>query len=266
MKAKDYIEANRAAWNQAAPFHERSQEFTDLANGISQPDYSCLDEVQTEWLLKVGVSDKDIVHLCCNNGRELLSIKKMGAANCVGFDISSEFIGQARRLADLGDVSCQFIESDVYDIASEFDQQFDVCVVTIGVFGWMPDLGLFFEAASRLLRPGGKLFVHEEHPIVNMFEPDSDDPLQLVNSYFRPEPFIETDIIVYDGEDQGSGETHYWFVHTLSDIISGCLKTGFALEEFREYEDNISSEEYDVFEEQQAQLPLSYILVATKPE
>ena len=266
MKAEDYVKANRTAWNQAAPFHERSQEFKKLVNDISRPDHSCLDEVQTEWLTKVGVTGKDVVHLCCNNGRELLSNKKMGAANCVGFDISSEFIDQARRLAVFGNVSCQFIESDVYEISNEFDRQFDVCVLTIGVFGWMPDLDRFFEVVSRLLRHGGKLFVHEQHPIANMFEPNAENPHQMVNSYFRPEPFVESEIIVYDGEDQGSGKTHYWFVHTLSAVISGCLKSGFTLEEFREYDDNISSVEWDVFEEQEAQLPLSYILVATKPE
>ena len=76
------------------------------------------------------MTGKDVVHLCCNNGRELLSIKKMGAANCVGFDISCEFIDQARRLAVFGSVSCQFIESDVYEISHEFDRQFDVCVLT----------------------------------------------------------------------------------------------------------------------------------------
>ena len=31
----------------------------------------------------------------------------------------------------------------------------------------------------------------------------------MVNSYFQDEPFVESEIIVYDGEDRGTGETHY---------------------------------------------------------
>ena len=86
----------------------------------------------------------------------------------------------------------------------------------------------------------------------------------MANSYFRKEPFIESEIIVYDGEDQGSGETHYWFVHTLGDILTSCLNSDFSLESFCEYPDNISSDEFDVYEDQEAQLPLSFTLIATK--
>jgi SAM-dependent methyltransferase len=264
MKTNDYVKANQAAWNEAAPFHERSQEFEELLKNVGRPDFSCLDDTQTQWLSSIGVVGKDVVHLCCNNGRELLSLEKMGAARCVGFDASVKFIEQARCLAQAGNSASEFVESDVYEISNDFDQRFDLCIITIGVFGWMPDLERFFEVIYRLLRPGGTLFIHEEHPIVNMFEPDSKDPHRPVNSYFQSDPFVESDIIVYDGSDGGSGTPHYWFVHTLSDVLSACLKTGIRLDEYREFEDNISSDEYDIFEDQEAQLPLSYILVATK--
>ncbi len=264
MKAGDYIRANRAAWNQAAPYHENSQDFAEILDGMSQPMYSCLDDVQTEWLTKINVKDKNVVHLCCNNGRELLSIEKQGAVDCVGVDISGEFIGQAQRLAEAGNLKSRFLECDVYETPTEFDQQFDLCLLTIGVFGWMPDLGRLFDVINRLLRPEGKLFVHEEHPIVNMVDPEDGDPFRMVSSYFQKEPFVESEIIVYDGQDQGSGETHYWFVHSLSDVITSCLNSGLKLEEFREYANNISSDEFNVYEDREAQMPLSYVLVASK--
>lgn len=264
MKTNDYTDANRSAWNEAAPFHEQGREFRDIASRIGNADFSCLDEVQIEWLTDIGVSGKDIVQLCCNNGRELLSIERLGAASCVGFDISGAFITQARYLAETGGLSCRFVESDVYRIPGEFDHQFDLCVITIGVLGWMPDLGRFFDVVHRLLRPGGKLFIHEEHPIVNMLEPYAENPFHMVNSYFRAEPFVETDIIVYDGTQPGSAAPHYWFVHTLSSVISNCLNSGFTLERFCEYENNISSDEYDVYEGREAQLPLSYAMLAAR--
>ena len=135
-------------------------------------------------------------------------------------------------------------------------------MITIGVFGWMPDLGRFFDVANRLLRPGGHLFVHEQHPITNMLEPGDPDPFKLVNSYFKPDPFVENEIIVYDDSDAGRGETHYWFVHTLGDVLTACLDRGLTITHYTESATNISSDPYAVYEDQDAQLPLSYALVA----
>jgi SAM-dependent methyltransferase len=193
-----------------------------------------------------------------------LSIKNLGAARCVGFDQSSAFLAQAAELKAVGALECQFVEGDIYQTAPEFDSAFDLVVITIGVLGWMPELGKFFDVAVRLLRPGGQLFIHEQHPITNMLEPGDGDPFALVHSYFRSEPFADDDIIVYDDEDAGKGKTYYWFVHTLADTITACLERGLALDHFAEYPTNISSEEFDRFEDREAQLPLSYSLTASK--
>ena len=44
----------------------------------------------------------------------------------------------------------------------------------------MPDLVRFFEIAAGLLRPGGLLLIHEQHPVIEMMEPGGkDDPVSL---------------------------------------------------------------------------------------
>ncbi len=263
-KTSDYTNANRLAWNEAAPFHEASDDFQALREGFAHTGFSILDEVETERLQALGVQGKDVAQLCCNNGREILSIKNLGAARCVGFDQSSAFLAQAAELKAAGALDCQFVEGDIYEIAPEFDSAFDLVVLTIGVLGWMPELGKFFDVAVRLLRPGGQLFIHEQHPITNMLEPGNDDPFALVHSYFRSEPFVENDIIVYDDQDAGKGSTYYWFVHTLADTITACLERGLTLDHFSEYPTNIGSEEIDQYEDREAQLPLSYSLTASK--
>ena len=126
------------------------------------------------------------------------------------------------------------------------------------------DLGAFFDVAARLLKPGGALLVYEEHPIMNMFEPGAADPLKPVNSYFKAEPFEDVGAIVYDGTQDLPGETQYWFVHKLSDIMTACLERGLAIEHVREYPHNINADEFEIYDGQAAQLPLSYCLVARK--
>lgn len=52
--------------------------------------YSSLDTIETYHLEKINLVDKAVAQLCCNNGRELLSIKNKGAGYCVGFDIAEK--------------------------------------------------------------------------------------------------------------------------------------------------------------------------------
>ena len=263
----DYTAANRAAWEASAPYHEAGAEFAGLLEGFAKPGFSCLDRVLTERLMALGVAGKDVAQICCNNGREILSVKTLAAGRCVGFDQSGAFLAQARRLAATGvggGIECDFVEGDAYKIPATYDGAFDIVLITIGVFGWMPELGTFFDVIARLLRPGGALLIYEEHPIMNMFEPGAADPHKPVNSYFKTEPFEDTGAIVYDGTQDLPGKAQYWFVHKLSDILSAGLERGLAIEHFREYPHNINADEFEIYDGQEAQLPLSYCLVARK--
>jgi SAM-dependent methyltransferase len=238
-----------------------------LLEGFAKPGFSCLDAVLTERLTVLEVAGKDVAQLCCNNGREILSVKNLKAGRCVGFDQSGAFLAQARRLAATGvggGIECDFVEGDAYKIPATYDGAFDIVLITIGVFGWMPELGTFFDVIARLLRPGGALLIYEQHPIMNMFEPGAADPLKPVNSYFKAEPFEDQGAIVYDGTPDLPGETQYWFVHKLSDIMTACLEGGLAIEHVREYPHNINSDEFEIYDGQAAQLPLSYMLVVRK--
>ena len=75
--------------------------------------------------------DKAVIQLGCNNGRELISVKKAGAGRCVGIDVSDKFIAQARQLASVGDAEVDFVRSSVYDIPHSFDGQFDLVYVCL---------------------------------------------------------------------------------------------------------------------------------------
>ena len=147
MNHQDYTSANKAAWDQVGP-HHRAQNFASLTNTVKQAAPDCLDPGTKELLNRFEVRSKSIAHLCSNNGRELVAIKKLGAQRCVGFDISAEFTKQAQELSTIAQTECEFITSNVFDIPASFDGQFDLVLVTIGALGWMPDLAGF----SRWLR------------------------------------------------------------------------------------------------------------------
>jgi ubiquinone/menaquinone biosynthesis C-methylase UbiE len=262
--ADEMIAANRAAWGASAPHHRAAQSFAVLLNGFATPGYSCLDAVATERFGALQVAGKDVAQICCNNGREILSVRNMGAATCVGFDQSAAFLAQGRELAAAGNLDCRFVETDANRISTAFDEAFDLVFITIGVFGWMPDLKAFLGVAARLLRPGGALFVYEQHPIMNMFEPENEAPLLPMHSYFKAEPFEEKSPIVYDGSSGPDVNAHFWFVHTMGDVMTACIEHDLRIEHFREYPHNISSKEFDIYDAGPASLPQCYTLIARK--
>jgi ubiquinone/menaquinone biosynthesis C-methylase UbiE len=204
------------------------------------------------------------VQICCNNGRELLSIKNLGAARCVGFDISDAFIDEARRLAAAGSIDCTFVRSDVYAIPAEHDASFDIAYVSVGVLTWMPDLAEFFRIAARLLKPGGRLLVYEIHPMADMFEPEAgSSPPAPRYSYFEAGPIAESTGLDYYGGIRYAAKTNYSFHHTLGDIFEGCLRAGFAIRSFREYGHDIANI-FAPFADMEVRLPLCYTLTAER--
>lgn len=262
MNKSSVTEANRRAWNSAASRHA-AVAYQALREHFSQPGYSHLTPFEQERLQTIGIAGKDIVQLACNNGRELLSLKNLGAHRCVGFDISDEFIEQARGLARAGSVECDFVRSSIYDISTDYNGSFDLAYITIGVLGWMPDLDAFFAVVARLLRPGGEVFIYEMHPILDMFEngPEHmEDPLRAYHSYFRTDPFADTAGLDYVGNTSYEGPISYWFHHKMSDIITALLHNGIEIRAFEEVAHDRSAV-FKHLESLPVKPPLSYVLV-----
>jgi len=266
LERKQYSEANRAAWNEAMPLHQKAaRENWDTA--FSQPGYSCIDEIEMQQLMQVGIQGRDIAHLCCNNGVELLSLKNLGAAKCVGFDICDEAILEANQRAQLCAIDCHYIRTDVYDIPPEFDAQFDMIYISIGCFGWLPNLPSFFAVAGRLLREGGVVFIHEGHPFGETLPVDSDpqtDFLRITEPYFKKEPYVEYGGLDYVGHSHHDSEKPlYWFTHTMSDILMAMIGNKITITHISEYDVDISNVKQRV-EQAKASVPLSMILIGKK--
>ncbi|HVN54247.1 MAG TPA: class I SAM-dependent methyltransferase [Anaerolineaceae bacterium] len=259
MEKRKYTQANKLAWDAAAPVHAQVK-LANLLVDVQTPGYSCLDPIETGIFLRIGLQGKSVAQLCCNNGLELISVKNLGANECVGFDISSAFIDQARQLAAAGHFDCEFVESDVLEIPEQYHHRFELVFFTIGALGWIPDLGLLFDTVRSLMKPGGCLFIYEMHPILDMFEgEDHNDPPALKDSYFREEPFIEETGLDYFHFSEYQSPKTYWFHHKLADVIGECIRQGFRLDFFEEYPHDISNV-YRHFENIHARLPLCYAL------
>ncbi len=162
-------------------------------------------------------------------------------------------------------MDCEFFCTDVYEIPADYDARFDLVTITIGVVSWMPDLSGFLAVAARLLRPGGALFIYEQHPILFMIEPGkAEEPVSWDYSYFRREPFIESEGLDYYGGGTYESKPMTSFQYGLAEVVMAGLASGLAVEHFEELPGHISNSWYNV-ERQGPELPMSYTLVLRKP-
>ncbi len=260
MKNSEFTETNRIMWNETADAHTEGY-VRDLFDRIAAPDFTTFDDVEEKLFNQISLTDKAVAQLGCNNGRELIAIKKAGAGDCVGFDISEKFIAQAIALANAADVDVNFVCTDFYNISSDHDGQFDLIYISVGVLGWLPDLDQFFEIVSRFLKTDGQLFIYEMHPALSMYE--SHKGLSVQYSYFHNEPNYADNVPDYMDSSKVISAPSYWFHHKLSDIIGCCIQHQLNLTHFKEYEHDISAE-YAAFENLAMKPPLCYSLLAIK--
>ncbi|WP_158968005.1 class I SAM-dependent methyltransferase [Chachezhania sediminis] len=264
-RREDYTAANREAWDASAPLHGQGAAWEALLAAAAQPGFSVLDEHLTGIVGGLGLDGGSAVQICCNNARELLSLASLGLRPALGIDISAGFLDQGRKLAEAAGLSPRLVASDVYSLPQDLGRH-DLALITIGALGWMPELAAFFRVVAGLIAPGGALVVYETHPVLEMFDPAGVDPHAPATSYFERRPFEVPELITYDGTDHGPGKTGYWFVHTLGDVVTACAATGLRVERLTEYPHTIREPEYDIYAGREAQVPMSFSLVARMPE
>ena len=101
MDIKSITEKNRAAWNEAVSYHQKARN-KSLHNGFKKLDFTTFNRECDKCLLpklrNINFVGKTVAQLPCNNGRELLSLLKLGADKAVGFDISDVAIDEAKKL------------------------------------------------------------------------------------------------------------------------------------------------------------------------
>ncbi|WP_323844604.1 class I SAM-dependent methyltransferase [Microbulbifer magnicolonia] len=233
-----YTESTIASWEEAAPIHRQINR--DLLEKVAAPDFNALEADFDALVSGFDLHGKSVVQVCCNNGKDLLSIRKKGAGRCLGIDGSYLFIEQARELARAA--SCpemEFACHNIYQLPEYYRTSFDFAVITVGVLNWMPDLPRFMQICASLLKPGGWLLMEELHPVLNMYE--EGEPSHLAQSYFDRRPFRDDSGLDYFTGRKYQARENYYFHHTLADILTAAISSQLALRSFREMGINVGN-------------------------
>jgi SAM-dependent methyltransferase len=233
----DYRTVNRANWDERAPAHAASPDYA-VERFVSDPRY--LSEVVRFDLPCLGdIAGLRAVHLQCHIGTDTVSLHRLGA-RVTGLDFSGASLAQARDLARRSGATVDFLEADVYDAAEVLERGgFDLVYTGIGALCWLPDARRWAQVVADLLRPGGRLFLREGHPMLGTLDdPRPDGLLAVEYPYFeRPEPMVWDEPGTYVATDATFQQnvTHSWN-HGLGEVVTALLDAGLDLTMLREHD------------------------------
>jgi SAM-dependent methyltransferase len=226
----DYRAVNRASWDERVPAHAGSPDYALERFG---QDPAFLSDVVRFDLPRLGeVAGARGVHLQCHIGTDTISLARLGA-RMSGLDFSAPAVAQAAALAQRVDAAVDFVQADVYDAVDVFGaERFDLVFTGVGALCWLPDIRRWAAVVAGLLRPGGRLFLREGHPMLwALAEPRPDELLVVDHPYFETAtPTVWDDGGTYVETDATFAHTvtHQWN-HGLGEIVSALLDGGMDL-------------------------------------
>jgi SAM-dependent methyltransferase len=234
---EDYRQLNRASWDERAGPHAASPGYA-VERFAADPAFLS-KVVRFDQPLLGDVGGLRGVHLQCHIGTDTVSLARLGA-DMTGLDFSPASLAQARRIAGLAGADIRFVEADVYDAATVLGpESFDLVYTGIGALGWLPSIARWAGVVAGLLRPGGRLFIREGHPMMWALDEDWDGNLLVVDyPYFeREEPLVFDDDGTYVETDAvfTHNRTHSWN-HGLGEIVTALLDAGMELTGLTEHD------------------------------
>jgi SAM-dependent methyltransferase len=235
--SEEYLRLNRASWDERAPAHAVSP---DYALQRFRDDPAHLSDVVRFDLPRLGsVEGMRGVHLQCHLGTDTISLARLGA-EMTGLDFSGPALEQARRLAAEAGADVDFVESDVYAAADVLPAGgFDLVFTGIGALCWIPSVARWADVVARLLRPGGRLFLREGHPMLwALGDPRPDGLVTVEHPYVEragatvwdePGTYVETDTTFEHNV------THEWN-HGLGQVVTAVLDAGLVMTSLVEHD------------------------------
>ena len=224
----DYRQVNRANWDERAPAHAASVDYA-LERFHGDPEHLS-DVVRFDLPLLGDVAGLDGVHLQCHIGTDTISLARLGA-RMTGLDFSPASLAEARRLATETGSEVEFVESDVYAAVEALGAgRFDLVFTGVGALCWLPDVRRWGRVVADLLRPGGRLFLRESHPVLWSLD-DRSGGLTIGYPYFETaEPLVwdEPGTYVETDAEFTQNVTHEWN-HGLGEIVTALLDAGMEL-------------------------------------
>ncbi|MEV4147175.1 class I SAM-dependent methyltransferase [Amycolatopsis sp. NPDC049691] len=231
----DSFAVNKANWDERAVLHAASPGYS-FDDFVTDPAH--LSPVVRFDRPRLGdISGLRGVHLQCHLASDTISLARLGAS-MTGLDFSGPALEEARRRAEAVGASIDFHEANVYDAVEVLGSgRFDLVYTGIGALCWLPSVARWAAVVAGLLRPGGRLFIRECHPMLATLDETVDPAVPRYPYFEHTEPLVfdEPGSYVEVAGEQHHTVTHEW-AHSLGEIITALLDNGLTLTGFTEHD------------------------------
>ena len=173
-----------------------------------------------------------------------------------GVDLSPASLAVARELAARAGAEIEYVEAEVYRAPEALGgRDFDLVYTGIGALCWLPSIARWAQTVAALLRPGGRLFVRDGHPVLNSLlgmvvgevHPDSAQQVAMSGPgdatpalefpyYEQAEPIVWREETTYGGEGRVASPESVEWNHSLAEIVTAVLDAGLELTSLTEHD------------------------------
>jgi SAM-dependent methyltransferase len=152
--------------------------------------------------------------------------------------------------------------------------RFDLAYATLGILGWIDDIGAWMRSVTTCLRPGGRLVLIDLHPLMSAV--GGTDPLVLDFPYAfdGPHHFNEPGSYADPTADVDATATVN-YAHSLGEIVTAAVDAGRRIDSLREHLDSPIDPRGNMLDRELdgryrlriggAAMPVLYTLTATNP-
>jgi SAM-dependent methyltransferase len=270
----DFRKANRAKWDELVAPHVTANAYGVDALRRGERRLHPIEDRE------IGdVAGLSILHLQCHFGVDSLVLAQRGAS-VTGLDFSPNAIETARALAADLKLDATFVEGDLYAAEDLIEGRFDLVFTTWGTICWLPDVNGWARIAAHFLKPGGRFYFADCHPMGNVWD-DSAGACDPVDGAFRTKyPYFHAaDPMAMDDPGASDHRTEatrtYEWAHPVGDIVTAVSRAGLTFEFLHEHDEIAwqllpglvakSGGMYGWPDGMTTMLPLSLSFLATKP-
>lgn len=246
----DYLTINAANWDSRAPIHASEYGIDRLL----ADDRALSDVVRFDQPRLGDIAGLDVVHLQCHIGTDTLSLHRLGA-RVTGVDLSGVSLQFARNLAAQAGADITYVQADTYSAPAALGRTYDVVYTGVGAICWLPDIARWAQTVAALLRPGGRLFIRDMHPVLNSLlamtvadehpdraqqpwiTPPGGTTFALELPYYEQAEALEWhDEATYFGEGAVSSPRSVEWNHSVGEIVTAVLDAGLELTSLAEHD------------------------------
>ena len=259
---EQHLKMSRTAWDEGHRYLAAKRkkiptwgdEFSDGSTTFSDTEMALFDDV----------SGLDVLQLSCGgDASQAFSLANMGA-NVTACDFSPVAIEEAKENAAVVGLDVRFVVDDSQRLSNFQEDQFDLVHVD-GNLWYYEDLPTACHNWYRVLRAGGRLFLHENYPLTHwcLEEDETSGNLSVTQTYGDRTP----EYYPFQIQDFVSDELEaVEFPHTMADILNAVMQVRFIMEKMVECNAAQASFPIEKLGRSGDKLPHDFYVIARKGE